>query len=108
MKRLMFAAFAALAACGPALSQTADRLPPVVLQFGPTSEYSTLRCDNFAKTPDGSWRALRRDTFGLGFVQNIVPPATPIQVGAWIYNNVDLYSQLQLQCSGPGVVRARY
>jgi hypothetical protein len=80
----------------------------VVVQLGPTTEYSTINCANFAKSPDGTWRSLNGQLFGLGFVQKIVPPVTPIKSGGWIYNNIDLYSQLELQCGGTVLVRARY
>ena len=91
-----------------ALTASQAQTPPVVIQFGPTTEYSTLVCSNFTKLPDGTWKALRRDKFGLGFVQNIIPPATPIKSAGWIYNNIDLYSQLEFQCASGGLVRARY
>ncbi len=80
---------------------------PVVAQFGPTTGFSTIRCENFSKLPDGSWKALNGMEFGLGFVQKIVPPTRPIKVGGFIYNNVDLYSQLDSQCAA-SVVTARY
>lgn len=82
--------------------------PAVVVQLGPTTEYSTLVCQNFSKTADGSWLAVRPDQFGLGFVQHIVPPTRPIKVGGYIYNNVDLYSELEYQCGSSATVRARY
>jgi hypothetical protein len=82
-------------------------VPPVVVQLGPTTTYSTIMCANFTKLPDGSWKALVPVEFGLGFVQHIVPPAIPIKSGGFIYNNIDLYSQLELQCE-VGLVRARY
>ena len=80
---------------------------PVVVQLGPTTAYSTINCANFTKLPDGSWKALNGTEFSTGFVQHIVPPIIPIKVGGFIYNNVDLYSQLELQCSS-FLVRARY
>ena len=86
----------------------AQSYPPVVVQLGPTTDYSTINCANFAKLPDGTWKALSPEKFGLGFVQGIIPPVRPIKVGGFIYNNIDLYSQLELQCVGGGVVRARY
>lgn len=91
-----------------ATAARAEKVPPVVLQIGPTSEYSTINCANFVKTPDGPWKALAPVPFGLGFVQGIIPPATPIKSGGYIYNNIDLYSQLEAQCGGAVVVRARY
>lgn len=91
-----------------ATSAYAETYPPVVVQFGPTSEYSTINCANFVKEPDGAWRALSPAPFGLGFVQGIVPPVRPIKLGGFIYNNIDLYSQLELQCVGGGLVRAKY
>jgi hypothetical protein len=82
-------------------------VPPVVVQLGPTTTYSSINCANFTKLPDGSWKALDGQLFGLGFVQKIVPPVIPIKSGGFIYNNIDLYSQLELQCQ-VALVRARY
>ncbi len=85
----------------------ASKYPPVVAQFGPTTGYSTIVCPNWAKAPDGSWNALNPTPYSLGFVQGIIPPIRPVLVGGYIYNNIDLYSQLELQC-GAALVRARY
>ncbi len=82
---------------------SATQAQVVIAQFGPTTPYSTLSCPNFAKLPDGSWRARNATRFGLGFVQNIIPPVRPIRSGGYVYNNIDLYSQLELQCVGVGV-----
>ena len=82
-------------------------LAPVVAQLGPTTGFSTIQCRNFTKLPDGSWKALNGTLFGLGFVQKIVPPMSPIKVGGFIYNDIDLYSQLTAQCE-VNVVTARY
>ena len=84
-----------------------SKTPPVVAQFGPTTSYSTIVCPNFAKAPDGTWQALNPTPYGLGFTQGIIPPVSPIKVGGFIYNNIDLYSQLELQC-GAALVSARY
>ena len=83
------------------------KYPPVVAQFGPTTSYSTIVCPNFAKAPDGTWQALNPTPYSLGFTQGIIPPIVPIKSGGFIYNNIDLYSQLELQC-GAALVRARY
>ena len=85
----------------------ASKYPPVVAQFGPTTGYSTIVCQNWAKAPDGSWNALNPAPYSLGFTQGIIPPVRPVLVGGYIYNNSDLYSQLELQC-GAALVRARY
>ena len=81
--------------------------PPVIVQLGPTTAYSTINCANFAKVDATTWKALDPVEFSLGFTMHIVPPPLPIKKAAFIYNNVDLYSQLEAQC-GYGVVRARY
>ena len=91
----------------PMAAPSGPFVPPVVVQFGPTTTYSSLNCANFTKLPDGSWKALDGQLFGLGFVQNIVPPVIPIKSGGFIYNNIDLYSQLESQCA-VSLVRARY
>lgn len=83
------------------------KYPPVVAQFGPTTGYSTIVCPNFAKSPDGAWHALNPTPYSLGFTQGIVPPVVAIKSGGFIYNNIDLYSQLELQC-GAALVTARY
>jgi hypothetical protein len=79
-----------------------------IVQFGPTTEFSSLACGNFAKLPDGKWKALNPTKFGLGFVTAIVPPGQPIARGRYIYNNIDLYSQLNMQCDDGLVVTVRY
>ena len=81
--------------------------PPVVVQLGPATTYSTIICENYAKLPDGAWKALNPSEFGLGFVMHIVPPVIPIKSGGFIYNNIDLFSQLETQCGG-ALIRARY
>ena len=81
--------------------------PPVIIQFGPTTKYSTINCANWSKLPNGAWKALTPTKFGLGYVQGIVPPPIPIAAGLFIYNNVDLYAQLEAQCAS-GLVTARY
>ena len=84
-----------------------ERLAPVVAQFGPTTGFSTINCSNWARLENGSWKALNPTLFSLGFVQDIVPPLPPVKLGGFIYNNVDLFSQLTAQCSA-AVVTARY
>ena len=105
MKKILFS----LSLLGlAATSAKAEITAPVVVQFGPTTPYSTINCANFTKLPDGSWKALNPERFGLGFVQGIIPPVLPIKTGGFIYNNIDLYSQLEAQCAVSAVVRARY
>lgn len=101
MKKVLFALSLLVLAGAPVRAQQ------VIVQFGPTTEFSTINCANFAKLPDGKWKALNPTKFGLGFVTAIVPPMQQISLGGYIYNNIDLYSQLNLQC-GAGVVIARY
>ena len=101
MKKLLISILFLGTAAAPVHAQQA------VVQFGPTTDYSTLNCANFARRPDGKWKALNPQMFGLGFVTGIVPPVQPIASGGFIYNNIDLYSQLEVQC-GSGVVVARY
>ncbi len=102
-----FAAPPPPAPLAPAGFLNPGKVPPVVVQFGPTTNYSTIVCPNFAKAPDGTWVALNPQPYSLGFVQGIIPPIVPIKSGGFIYNNIDLYSQLELQC-GAALVRARY
>ena len=82
-----------------------SKFPPVIVQIGPTTSYSTIICSNFAKLPDGTWKAISPALFSLGYVEAIVPPVRPIKVGGFIYNNIDLYSQLNAQCTGAVVAR---
>ena len=99
----------ALAALGVASTTASAQLaPPVVVQIGPTTDYSTINCANFIKLPDGTWQATAPVPFGLGFVQGIIPPVRPIKSGGFIYNNIDLYSQLNAQCGAGVVVTAKY
>ena len=84
-----------------------ERLAPVVAQFGPTTGFSTINCSNWARLENGSWKALNPTLFSLGFVQDIVPPLASVKLGGFIYNNIDLFSQLTAQCSA-AVVTARY
>jgi hypothetical protein len=102
MKKGLFALLLLSAAADPVHAQQA------IVQFGPTTEFSTLACGNFAKLPDGKWKALNPTKFGLGFVTAIVPPGQSIALGGYIYNNIDLYSQLNMQCSDGVAVTARY
>ena len=78
------------------------------VQLEPTTSFSTIQCPNFTKLPDGTWKAVDGVLFDLGIIHGITPPLRPIKVGGYIYNNVDLYSQLQLQCGAGAVVRAKY
>ena len=96
-----------LAMAPPPAPAASTVFPPVVAQFGPATSYSSIICENYAKLPDGSWKALNPTEFGLGYVMHIVPPVLPIKSGGFIYNNIDLYSQLETQCGG-ALVRARY
>lgn len=108
MKKLIFS----LALLGLAAS-TAAKAEGFVLpgqsfvQLAPVTDYSTINCANFVKQPDGAWEALNPTPFTVGIITGIIPPIRPIKVGGYIYNNVDLYTQLELQCVG-AVVRARY
>lgn len=91
------------------VAATAAQAQQAIVQFGPTTEFSTINCANFVKLPNKAWKATAPDKFGLGFVQNIVPPKALIASGGYIYNNIDLYSQLEAQCkTAPAVVRAKY
>ncbi len=84
-----------------------EKFPPAIFQLGPTTPYSTIDCSKFTKLPDGSWKALGARPFGLGFTQGIIPPVRPIKVGNFIYNNIDLFSQLEAQCAAT-LVQAAY
>ena len=84
-----------------------QRVAPVVAQFGPTTGFSTINCSNWARLENGSWKALNPTLYSLGFVQDIVPPLAPVKLGGFIYNNIDLFSQLTAQCAAT-VVTARY
>lgn len=102
MKTAFYAFSLLVLAAAPVRAQTA------VVQFGPTTEYSTLVCANFVRLPTGDWKAINPAPFSLGFVRDVVPPARPIRSGGYVYNNIDLYSQLNAQCGAAAVVTARY
>ena len=96
-----------LAMAPPPAPAASTVFPPVVAQFGPTTGFSTINCSNWARLENGTWKALNPTLFSLGFVQDIVPPLPPVKLGGFIYNNIDLFSQLTAQCSA-AVVTARY
>ena len=87
---------------------TPGKTPPVVVQFGPHPPATARSCARTSpRRRNGTWQALNPTPYSLGFVQGIIPPIVPIKSGGFIYNNIDLYSQLELQC-GAALVRARY
>ncbi len=100
MRTLVLLALLGIAASTAAEAQS-------FVQLAPVTGVSTINCANFVKKPDGAWEALGPQPFTLGIITGIIPPIRPIKVGGYIYNNVDLYTQLELQCTG-AVVRARY
>ena len=77
------------------------------VQLSPVTSYSTIVCSNFVKEPDGAWKSVAPVPFTLGIIRGIGPPAKAIKSGSYIYNNVDLWTQLNSQC-GNGVVIAKY
>ena len=77
------------------------------VQISPVTDKSTIVCSNFVKEPDGSWKAVAPVLFSLGIILGIVPPVRAIKSGGYIYNNVDLFTQLNYQC-GSAVVIAKY
>ena len=78
------------------------------VQLSPVTDASTIVCANFAKQPDGTWKAVAPAPFSLGIILGIIPPVRAIKSGGYIYNNVDLYSQLNYQCGSAVVVTAKY
>ncbi len=77
------------------------------VQISPVTDQSTIVCSNFAKAADGTWQAVAPVPFSLGIIRGIVPPVRAIKSGSYIYNNVDLWTQLNYQC-GSAVVIAKY
>ena len=77
------------------------------VQLSPVTDASTIVCSNFVKESDGTWKAVAPVPFTLGIIRGIIPPVRAIKSGGYIFNNVDLYSQLNYQC-GAGVVVAKY
>ena len=90
-----------------ALAATTSANASSFIQLAPITDDSTIQCPNFTKLPDGTWKAVDNVPFSLGIIHLIIPPIRPIKVGGFIYNNVDLYSQLEFQCAG-AVVIAKY
>ncbi|MBV9812370.1 MAG: hypothetical protein JO326_06435 [Acetobacteraceae bacterium] len=78
------------------------------VQLAPVTDASTIVCANFVKEADGSWKAVAPVPFTLGIIRGIIPPVRSIKVGGYIYNNVDLYTQLNYQCGSAVVVTAKY
>lgn len=78
------------------------------VQLSPVTDASTIVCANFAKEPDGSWKAVAPVPFTLGIIRGIIPPVRAIKSGGYIFNNVDLFSQLNYQCGAGVVVTAKY
>lgn len=102
MKKVLFTlSLLGLAATTPAKAQ-------FFVQLAPVTDFSTINCANFVKEPDGAWKALGPEPFTLGIIRGIIPPIRAIRSGGYVYNNVDLYSQLDFQCGAGVVVRARY
>ena len=102
MKKLLFT----LSLVGLAASTSAQA--QFFVQLAPVTDASTIVCANFAKQPDGTWKALAPVPFTLGIIRGIIPPVRSIKSGGYIYNNVDLFSQLNYQCGAAGVVIAKY
>lgn len=102
MKRVLFS----LSLLGIAATTAAQA--EFFVQLSPVTDFSTINCANFVKETDGAWKAVGPEPFTLGIIRGIIPPARAIKVGGYIYNNVDLFSQLEFQCGSGVVVRARY
>lgn len=101
MKKLMFA----LPLLGLCASSAAHA--QFFVQLSPVTSASTIVCSNFVKEPDGAWKAVAPTPFTLGIIRGIIPPVRAIKSGSYIYNNVDLWTQLNFQC-GNAVVIAKY
>ncbi len=78
------------------------------VQLSPVTSASTIVCSNFVKNADDTWSATAPVPFTLGIIRGILPPVRKIKSGSYIYNNVDLYSQLNFQCGTAAVVTAKY
>lgn len=77
------------------------------VQLSPVTTYSTIVCSNFIKEQDATWKSVAPVPFTLGIIRGIIPPAKSIKSGSYIYNNVDLWTQLNTQCGNATVV-AKY
>ena len=78
------------------------------VQLAPVTDASTIVCANFVKEADGAWKAVAPVPFSLGIIRGIIPPARAIKSGGYIFNNVDLFTQLNYQCGTAAVVIAKY
>lgn len=107
MKKLMFSLSAVAMLASSSMISTTSAQAQSFVQLAPVTDVSTIVCSNFAKLPDGTWKALAPVPFTLGIINGIVPPVKTIKSGSYIYNNVDLWTQLNYQC-GSAVVIAKY
>ncbi len=78
------------------------------VQLSPVTDASTIVCANFVKEANGDWKAVAPAPFTLGIIRGIIPPVRAIKSGGFIFNNVDLWTQLNYQCGSAVVVTAKY
>ena len=108
MKKLMFSLPALALLASASLMSNAAQAQLAFVQISPVTDASTIVCANFVKEADGTWKAVAPVPFSLGIIHGIVPPVRAIKSGGYIFNNVDLFAQLNYQCGANAVVTARY
>ncbi len=107
MKKLLLSLPALALLASASMISTSAQAQLAFVQLSPVTDASTIVCSNFVKEPDGTWKAVAPVPFSLGIILGIIPPVRAIKSGGYIYNNVDLFTQLNYQC-GSAVVIAKY
>ena len=107
MKKLLLSLPALALLASASMISTSAQAQLAFVQLSPVTDASTIVCSNFVKEADGTWKAVAPVPFSLGIILGIVPPVRAIKSGGYIYNNVDLFTQLNYQC-GSAVVIAKY
>ena len=108
MKKLLLSLPALALLASASMMSTSAHAQLAFVQISPVTDASTIVCSNFVKDADGTWKAVAPVPFSLGIILGIIPPVRAIKSGGYIYNNVDLWTQLNYQCGAAGVVIAKY
>jgi len=61
---------------------------------------NTISCDAFTKQPNGAWYVNKLTTFDFGNAKNMTLQDQEISPGAFNFSGFDLYTAIELKCSG--------